>query len=311
MTACATAAVCFIRFDMFAPRRPDIPGLWRTTLRRIPLGLVCLVLAAGSLPGEGTPACPSALELGFQHLHEKRAVEAIREFDAFLEVKPEHRMARFGRAAALFDLRRYGETLALLNELLQEDEEDLNALNLRGLTWYHTHRFNQAIRDFQQALKLDPKEAYFYESLAWAYLCAGRPDEASRAALQAYSIYRELDEGPSFSLLIAYFGFRTVGNQREAEKVLQFARNQMDPVSWPFPVVEFFLGSISEDELIVEVESLLQETEARTYIALRNVWENRMEDARMKLGWVSEYGDPGVFEHTFAQVLLRDLPKGP
>lgn len=249
------------------------------------------------------------LQQGFQLLHEKRPRLALEYFESYLERHEQHRNARFGVASAAFELKDYDRALTILNELLLEDAHDLNALHLRALTWYHTHRFKQAIRDFEEALRLDPDEGYFHESLAWAYLCEGRPDEAGRSALRAYTLYREAGEGPSFSLVLAYLAFKTIGNQREAGKVLQFALSEMNPVNWPFPVIEFFLGNIDENELIVEVESLLQETEARTYIAVKRIWENEGDRARAKLDWVAEYGDAGVFEHTYAQVLLREISR--
>lgn len=245
--------------------------------------------------------------MGFQHLHEERLEAAIEKFDSVLKQEPGHAVAGYGKAASFFKLRRYEETLELLNQVLERHPEDLNTLNLRAITYYNQHQFEAAIQDFSRASTLDPLEGYFLECLAWAYLCAGRVTDASNTALQANSLYQRSGEDASFTLLVAYLAFRLDNNPGEALKVLRFASETMDPIDWPFPVVDYYRGTLDEVGLIVEVDTLPEETEARTYIAMKKILDEDFETARQHLDWVVKRGHPEVFEHTYAQVLLKSL----
>ncbi len=247
------------------------------------------------------------LQSGFQLLHEGDVPAAIDKFEGVLAEDPEHPAALYGKASALFKEESFEEALAVLNSMLKTRPEDLNALNLRAILYYNLHRFEEAVVDFQRASELDRDEGYFFECLSWAYLCLERPEEASKAALRANTLYKQSGENPSFSLLVAYLGFRMSEDEREAIKVLRHASDAMDPVDWPFPIVDYFRGSIDEDGLIIEVDTLPQETEARTYIAVKKILEWDRETAQRNLNWVVKRGNPEVFEHTYAQILYSKL----
>lgn len=270
--------------------------------------LALVALVALPLYGEKEKnAYSELLQMGFQNLHENRPEVAIEKFESVLEKDPDHAMAGYGKAASFFKLRRYDETLSLLNQVLDRHPDDLNTLNLRAITYYNQHQFQEAIDDFLRAASLDSREGYFLECLAWAYLCAGRVAEASNTALQANSLYQRSGEDASFTLLVAYLAFRLDDNPGEALKVLRFASEAMDPIKWPYPVVDYYRGTLDEVGLIVEVDSLPQETEARTYIAIEKLLDGDLETARRHLKWVVKRGVPEVFEHTYAQILLQSL----
>ncbi len=247
------------------------------------------------------------LQNGYQLLYDRKIHEAIAQFDAILEEDPTNTLASYGRAAALMKIEDYEQTLEEINRVLQQDAEDLDALSLRGIAHYNILDFKKAVEDFEAALTLAPTEAFFYEALAWSLLCANRPDQASKAALRANQLYMQNSGDPAFSLLLAYLGFRMSGNSTEAQKILRYAAEQLDPIKWPFPIIAYFSGIIDENGLIVEVSNHHQETEARTYIALNYIWRNKPEKAKPQLKWVCKRGNPEVFEQTLAMILLADI----
>lgn len=264
-------------------------------------------LALSGNGGERPDPGGDPLQRGFQLLHEGKVEAAIEMFERILEEEPTNPAAHYGKASSLFKRESFETTLEVLDDMLGRNAEDLNALNLRAITYYNLHRFEEAVADFERASELDPEEGYFHECLSWAYLCLGKPEAASRAALRANTLYQQSGENPSFSLLVAYLGFRMSEDEREAIKVLRYASDAMDPVDWPFPIVDYFRGSIDEDGLIIEVDTLPQETEARTYIAVKKMLDHDRETARRNLLWVVKRGNPEVFEHTYAQVLYSQL----
>ena len=247
------------------------------------------------------------LQEGFQLLHDRKPAKAIEAFDRALKNSPQNVLGLYGKAAALGKLQRHEEALDIIDVVVARHPEDYDALSLRGVTLYNLGLFDRAEADFKAAVDSDPTEAFYHEALAWALICQGRPDEASKAALRANLLYKKHSGDPAFSLILAYLGFRMDSNPAEARKILRFASEQLDPISWPFPVVAFFNGSIDENGLIVEISTHEQETEARTYIALHHIWENRLEEARPHLEWVSRRGNPEVFEFALAELALGRL----
>jgi len=272
-------------------------------LRVLMIGVSLAVFGGAAWGSQSEKEIDELLGNGFQNLHDEAPEKAITHFEAVLEADGDHVTARYGKAMALFKLDRYDEVNAILDVLLSENPRNLDALNLRALTYYNLHKFDEAIEDFQLASEIDPEEGYFHECIAWSYLCSGEPERASREALRASALYRKMGEDPSFSLVVAYLGFREAGNHSEADKVLRYAADAMDPLDWPFPVVEYFNGVLDENRLIVEVNNLYEETEARTYIAIKKFWESEPEMAKTYLEWVSKKGESGVFEHTYAKIL--------
>lgn len=247
------------------------------------------------------------LQEGFQRLHDRDPAGAIEAFDRALQASPQHVLGLYGKAAALGKLQRHQEALEIINLVVERNPDDYDALSLRGVTHYNLGQFDRAEADFQAAVESDPKEAFYFEALAWALLCQGRADEAGKAALRANLLYKQFSGDPAFSLILAYLGFRMDNNLAEARKILRFASEQLDPISWPFPVIAFFNGNIDENGLIVEVSTHEQETEARTYIALQLIWDNRPQQARPHLEWVQRRGTPEVFEYALAELALGRL----
>jgi len=64
---------------------------------------------------------------------------------------------------------RYDEAITDCGEALKLDPKNANAHNVRGLAWYGKREYDKAIADYGDALKLDPKNAQFYSNrgLAW------------------------------------------------------------------------------------------------------------------------------------------------
>ena len=85
---------------------------------------VLILLAAGLL----LAACPSAGRMHYQkgmtQLQARQYGPALVEFDAALAAEPESRMALFGKARCLYELRRFEEALPLFEQFLADTERD-------------------------------------------------------------------------------------------------------------------------------------------------------------------------------------------
>ena len=100
-------------------------------------------------------------------LGDKKYEEALDRFDAALREMPNHRGALMGKAIALLQMERFDEaeaafthTIAYLTENLAPDDPTGTAVLAgayanRGILYDRTARYEQALADYIQALKID------------------------------------------------------------------------------------------------------------------------------------------------------------
>ncbi len=89
-----------------------------------------------------------------------RGTEALIAVDAALRLVPDQVDAQYERAAALFDLHRFGEAKAALQKLLVRRPEDAAGHDLLGQTLEWLGDAAEATQHFAQARKISPDEYY-------------------------------------------------------------------------------------------------------------------------------------------------------
>ncbi|MGJ3243437.1 MAG: tetratricopeptide repeat protein [Opitutales bacterium] len=266
----------------------------------------CLALFCAGLGLHGA-AGADPVDAGYAALDADDPARALASFEEALAGGNKSVEARLGHGMALAENGYHGRAETAFKEVTRRQPDHALAWNRKGVAQYNQHRFQQAARSLERAVSLRPTEGFFHESLAWALLCEGQTEAAVRSALQAMLIYEESGEDPAFSLLLAWYGFRRMGDQAEADKIVTFARNRLNPVVWPFPLFAYFGGLIDADSMIVEVTDRHQETEARAYLAARAILDQQPMEALPHLHWIRKRGSQRVFEQVWAETLLNDL----
>jgi predicted O-linked N-acetylglucosamine transferase (SPINDLY family) len=116
--------------------------------------------------------------LGLVHVQRGDCVEAVRQFDLALAIRPDFPAACNSRAAALIALKRFDEALADCERALALRPDMAEALANRGLALVELERFEEALASCDKAIALRPSfpEALCNRGLALAKL--ERPDDA-------------------------------------------------------------------------------------------------------------------------------------
>jgi Flp pilus assembly protein TadD len=115
---------------------------------------------------------------------------------------------------------RVGDAERALRDLLAKDPLDANALNSLGyLLADHGQRLDEAVDLVQRALKIEPANPAFLDSLGWAYFQQGKLDLADAPLTQA------ADRMPSSSTINEHLGDLRVRQERFADAVAAFERS--------------------------------------------------------------------------------------
>src|SRR5262249_8495591 len=174
----------------------------------------------------------------------------------------------------------------------------------RGNAYSDLGQYEQALKDYDEALRLDQNLSGAYYNRSLAYMSLGRSEVAADA--RAYlNLKGWKDERSQYMVIFGYLGDRRGQRDAEANKLLNEAAAQCDKTVWPYPVIRYLRREISAQELLAATIDSGKKTEAQTYIGLDHALSGRREEALSHLQWVKENGQKGFAEYAFAIAELR------
>jgi protein O-GlcNAc transferase len=92
----------------------------------------------------------------------KRFEDAVLSYDRALRIKPGFADALNRRGAALVELKRYNDALACWDRLLQLDPKNAAAYANRAVTLEGLNRYDEALMSYERAIALEPNSAQIY-----------------------------------------------------------------------------------------------------------------------------------------------------
>ena len=148
------------------------------------------------------------------HIAEGRTAEAITAYADLIKRAPAEPMFTYQYAQLLESAGRVKEAEAALRELLARDPQDANALNSLGyLLADRGERLDEAVDLVQRALKVDPGNPSYLDSLGWAFFKQGRLDQADAPLSEAVT------KSPKNSVILDHLGDLRFRQQRFADAV--------------------------------------------------------------------------------------------
>lgn len=152
--------------------RPRPTGLARHGLRVAALAVA--VLAWGCGPREAPPADRFAAkehaEQGHVYLHRGQLDEALREFDAAVDLDPANTLALTGRGVVRTKKGDLDGALADFDAAVRLDKKDAEALYHRGVARQQKKELDGAVDDYTEAVRLRPDypDPYVNRAAIWA-----------------------------------------------------------------------------------------------------------------------------------------------
>jgi TolB-like protein/Flp pilus assembly protein TadD len=111
---------------------------------------------------------------------------------------------------------RFDEAMREIDRILELDPDSLLGLHFRAWAFYHSRRFQESIAVHRQMLKTEPNYAWGLQTYSWALRRAGRFDEAVAQARKAVEL---TNENPFYLMALAA-AHAEAGNRMEAETIL-------------------------------------------------------------------------------------------
>ena len=146
--------------------------------------------------------------------------EAAAAFQDLIKRSPDDTSLVHEYASVLERAGRIGDAEQALRGVLAKDPLDANALNSLGyLLADHGQRLDEAVDLVQRALKIEPANPAFLDSLGWAYFRQGKLDLADAPLTQA------AEQLPASSTINDHLGDLRVKQERFADAVAAFERS--------------------------------------------------------------------------------------
>jgi len=167
------------------------------------------------------PDDPRGVYLEAQVLRDRGKLdEAIAAFEGMMKRSPRDGTLVYEYASLLERAGRLPDAERALRGVLAKDPQDANALNSLGyMLADHGLRLDEAVDLVQRALKIEPANPAYLDSLGWAYFRQGKLDLADAPLTQA------AERLPASSAVNEHLGDLRLKQERYADAVAAFERS--------------------------------------------------------------------------------------
>lgn len=286
----------------------------------------------------------SRFELGNVYIAMRRPVEAAESFKEALRINPSFANAQMGLGNVYLNVGQMEQAVTAYQEALRLNPNLVGAHHNLGIAYVRLGRTDAAIESLKTAVRLNPNDARALSMIADIYHRMGKYSEEIQACellsritpLQAGTLqtraYAHLylangeaaasdaqaalkmkgwrDRSSAYLALIQYFGWREAKRDEDARKILDEAMSQLDPNTWPYPVMRYLRREITAVDLLKTSMNNDETTEIRAYLGMDLLLSGKREEALDNFKWVKEYGNRNFVEYPLAVGEMARLQGG-
>jgi tetratricopeptide (TPR) repeat protein len=132
--------------------------------------------------------------LGYLLWTKGQYAEASQEFQAELDNDPQHLQAMLYLADARVQLEKFDDAMPLLEKLTNQNPDSAMAHRDLGIVYAAHDRNAEAVKEFQQAIRLAPNDVNAHYRLARLYRAMGRTAEANAEFEKSRTLNKAADE---------------------------------------------------------------------------------------------------------------------
>jgi lipoprotein NlpI len=259
---------------------------------------------------------------------------ALFHFSKVIQVRPRHHLAYHNRGIALQAMGTYASSIEDFDQAIRLNPRLAASYTARGISRKFVGDWDGAIEDQTHALALDPKRPGVHSELGIAYqskrdfdhaiihlttaieLAPRDPDPVKlRGHVQfcrgkfeaaAADLRRSLELGSDAYAMLFYYLARRRLVEDATHELISLATRLKAP-QWPAPVIELYLGRLSERAVLEAATTPLNQAEAHFYIGEWHLLRNDREQAVKALNAALQSLPPWFTEYPAAAAELARL----
>ena len=172
---------------------------------------------------------------------------AIQDFGQAISLNPEFALAFYNRGNAYESKGEYDRAIRDLDQAIRlksDDADAFYALYGRGYAYSAKGDYDRAIQDYDQAIRLEPYDAN-------AFIVRGIANflRANLAgAVKDFQRGSELNPTIAYDMLWLHLARKRLG--QDDTKDLTERSAKADPSQWPAPIVKFYMGQMTTDQMM-------------------------------------------------------------
>jgi lipoprotein NlpI len=244
---------------------------------------------------------------------------AIASFDSAIGLRPAYAFAFRNRGvsyAAKSDLDR---AIQDFDRAIALDPAYAGALNSRGFARQMTGDHERALQDYDRSIELAPESQVAYRNRANVRFILGRFDEAASDLERSVKFVEAATPAPArfnetggYAVVWLHVARMRAGQDDASEFAANSAR--IDSTYWPRPVVSFFEGKLTADQLVAQTASVAdsklrndQRCGAEFFAGQAAIWRKQPSEARKRLETMTRTCSKRFIEHAVAEADLARL----
>jgi tetratricopeptide (TPR) repeat protein len=208
---------------------------------------------------------------GYAYFMQKNYDRAIGDYDQAIRIDPLPAVAGVGgngrshvniyvnRGVAYALKGDFDHALSDYYEAIRIDPNYARAFGSRGHVFRHIGNYGRAISDYSDALRLDPSDTGFYADRGFAHFLKADYPQATADLAEATAHIAE-----PYPILWRYLARARAGGDGTAE--LAAAAAQLKTKAWPYPIVEFYLGKRTAEDMAGAAAGAEEGCEAQFYV---------------------------------------------
>ena len=249
---------------------------------------------------------------------------AIQNYDSAITLRPDNAFAYKNRGTSYASKDEFDHAIQDLDQAIKIKPDFSGAFNSRGFAYYLKGDYERAVQDYSQAIQLTPEGGAAYRNRANALFVLGRFAEAAgdlerslkhHKGTSATQPAKYLDETGAYTVVWLHVAKMRQGQDDAA----QFATNsaRVDPATWPGPVIAFFDGKLTADQLVAGTTSAEerlrsdQRCGSEFFAGQVAMWKKQPEEARKRFEATRATCSKRYTEHATAVAELGRLGTAP
>ncbi len=248
--------------------------------------------------------------LGNVYLNVGQMEQAVSAFQEALRLNPNLVGAHHNLGIAYVRLGRTDAAIESLKTAVRLNPNDARALSMMGDIYHRMGKYSEEIQTCELLSRIAPLQAGTLQTRAYAHLYLGNGEAAASDAQAVLKMKGWRDKSSAYLALIQYFGWREAKRDDDAQKILDEAMFQLDPNTWPYPVMRYLRREITAVDLLKTSMNNDETTEIRVYFGMDLMLSGKREEALDNFKWVKEYGNRNFVEYPLAVSEMARLQSG-